>query len=46
MLTDAGIKRADTVIGAIDDSNANIQISIAASQMAPTVTLIIRGPTR
>lgn len=42
MLTDAGIKRADTVIGAIDDSNANIQISIAASQLAPTVTLIIR----
>lgn len=42
-LTEAGIKRADTVIGAIDDSNANIQISIAASQLAPTVTLVVRA---
>ncbi|GAA0197309.1 hypothetical protein GCM10009000_008690 [Halobacterium noricense] len=42
-LTDAGVKRADTVIGAIDDSNANIQISIAASQLAPTVTLVVRA---
>lgn len=42
-LTDAGVKRADTVVGAIDDSNANIQISIAASQLAPTVTLVVRA---
>lgn len=42
-LTDAGVGRAETVIGAIDDSNANIQISIAASQLAPTVTLIVRA---
>jgi len=41
-LTDAGVKRADTVIGAIDDSNANIQISVAASQLAPTVALVVR----
>lgn len=42
-LTDAGIDRAKTVVGAIDDSNANIQISIAASQLAPTVTLVVRA---
>ncbi|WP_121822005.1 potassium channel family protein [Halostella salina] len=42
-LVDAGVKRADTVVGAIDDSNANIQISIAASQLAPTVTLVVRA---
>ncbi|WP_458190684.1 potassium channel family protein [Haladaptatus sp. NG-WS-4] len=42
-LTEAGVKRADTIIGAIDDSNANIQISIAASQLAPTVTLVVRA---
>jgi len=42
-LVGAGVKRADTVIGAIDDSNANIQISIAASQLAPTVTLVVRA---
>lgn len=42
-LIDAGIKRADTVIGAIDDSNANIQIAIAASQLAPTVTIVVRA---
>lgn len=41
-LTEAGVKWADTVIGAIDNSNANIQISIAASQLAPTVTLVVR----
>lgn len=42
-LIDAGVKRADTVIGAIDDSNANIQIAIAASQLAPTVRLVVRA---
>jgi hypothetical protein len=42
-LSNAGVKRSDTVIGAIDDSYENIQISITASQLAPTVTLIIRA---
>ncbi|MFU1781051.1 potassium channel family protein [Haloarcula japonica] len=42
-LTDAGVKRADTVIGAIDDTNANIQIAVLASQLAPTVRLIVRA---
>ncbi|ELZ04271.1 potassium channel family protein [Natrialba aegyptia] len=42
-LADSGVKRAATVVGAIDDSNANIQIAIAASQLAPTVTLVVRA---
>ena len=42
VLRDAGIKRAKTVIAAIDDSNANIQIAITASQLAPEVRVIVR----
>jgi hypothetical protein len=42
-LTDAGVERARTVIGAIDDTNANVQIGIAASQLAPTVELVVRA---
>ena len=45
-LMNAGIKRADTVIGAIDDTNANIQIAVLASQLAPTVQLIVRAGDR
>jgi hypothetical protein len=41
-LTQAGVRRADTVVAAIDDSNVNIQIAIAASQLAPEVTLVVR----
>jgi len=41
-LTEAGVKRAVTVVGAIDDSNANIQIAMGASQIAPTVRLVVR----
>jgi Trk K+ transport system NAD-binding subunit len=41
-LTEAGVRRADTVVAAIDDSNANIQIAIATSQLAPEVTLVVR----
>jgi Trk K+ transport system NAD-binding subunit len=41
-LVDAGVRRADTVVAAIDDSNVNIQLSIAASQLAPEVTLVVR----
>lgn len=44
-LVAAGVERATTVIGAIDDTNANIQIAIAASQLAPTVRLIVRAGT-
>lgn len=42
LLTDVGVKRAKTVVGAIDDSNVNIQIAIAASQLAPTVEIVVR----
>ncbi|WP_435358321.1 potassium channel family protein [Haloarchaeobius sp. DFWS5] len=41
-LRDAGIERADSAIGAIDDSHVNVQIAIAASQLAPTVSLVVR----
>lgn len=43
VLTDAGVKRASTVIGAIDDSKLNIQIGITASQLEPTLELIVRA---
>lgn len=43
ILTNAGVKRAATVIGAIDDSKLNIQIAITASQLEPTLGLIVRA---
>jgi len=46
VLTDAGVKQAETVVGAIDDTNANIQIAVVASQLAPTVKLIVRAGDR
>lgn len=42
-LSDAGVKRAATVIGAIDDTSANVQIAVTASQLAPTVEIIVRA---
>ncbi|MFB6070020.1 MAG: TrkA family potassium uptake protein [Halanaeroarchaeum sp.] len=42
VLVDAGVKRASTVVAAIDDSNANIQIAITASQLAPNVRIVVR----
>ncbi|WP_226012317.1 potassium channel family protein [Halomicrobium salinisoli] len=41
-LESAGVRRASAVVGAIDDSNANIQIVLAAGQLAPTVRLVVR----
>lgn len=41
-LREAGIERAGTVVTAIDGSNANIQVVILASQIAPTVHLVVR----
>ncbi|MFB6157288.1 MAG: TrkA family potassium uptake protein [Haloferacaceae archaeon] len=38
----AGIERAATVVAAIDDSNANIQIGVAVSQIAPESRLVVR----
>jgi voltage-gated potassium channel len=43
ILTDAGVERASTVVGAIDDSKLNIQIGITASQIEPTLDLIVRA---
>ncbi len=42
-LAAAGIKRASTLVGAIDDSKMNIQIAITASQLAPTAKLVVRA---
>lgn len=41
-LNNVRVRRASTVIGAIDDSNVNIQIAIVASRLSPTAELIIR----
>jgi voltage-gated potassium channel len=42
VLADAGIERASALVAAIDDSNANVQISIVASQLAPDLRLVVR----
>lgn len=43
VLLDAGVKRAATVVGAIDDTTANVQIAVTSSQLAPTVRLVCRA---
>ncbi|MFB6361273.1 MAG: TrkA family potassium uptake protein [Halobacteriales archaeon] len=42
VLQDAGITDSKAIVAAIDDSNANIQIAITASQLAPDLTVIVR----
>lgn len=42
VLARANIEQARAVVAAIDDSNANIQIAITASQLAPDVHIIVR----
>jgi voltage-gated potassium channel len=42
VLEAAGVDRADAVVAAIDDSNANIQIGVATSQLAPEAHLVVR----
>lgn len=42
VLREAGIERARTTVAAVDDSNVNIQVAIAASQLAPAVHLFVR----
>jgi len=42
VLRQAGVDRADAVVAAIDDSNANIQIGVTASQIAPESHLVVR----
>jgi len=38
----AGIERAGALVAAIDDSNANIQTAIVASQLAPDLRVVVR----
>lgn len=42
VLREAGVERATAVIAAIDDSNANIQIGVSTSQLAPEAHLVVR----
>lgn len=39
----AGIDRASTVIGAIDDTDTNIKVAVTASQLAPMVRVVVRA---
>ncbi|MFQ3285115.1 MAG: voltage-gated potassium channel [Natronomonas sp.] len=41
-LEEAGVEQAEALVGAIDDSNANIEIAILSSQLAPDVRVIVR----
>jgi voltage-gated potassium channel len=42
ILQEANITEANAIVAAIDDSNANIQIAITASQLAPDVEVVVR----
>lgn len=42
-LEEAGVKRATTVVAAIDDTSANVQIAVASNQLAPKVRLVVRA---
>ncbi|QPV65074.1 NAD-binding protein [Halosimplex litoreum] len=42
VLERAGVSRASAVVAGIDDSNANIQIGVATSQLAPESKLVVR----
>ncbi len=42
VLRAAGVERAGVVVAAIDDSSANIQIGVAARQIAPEAHLVVR----
>ncbi|QIO24036.1 TrkA family potassium uptake protein [Haloarcula sp. JP-L23] len=43
VLEAAGIDRAETVVGAIDDADTNIQITITGCQLAPGVDIVVRA---
>jgi len=45
-LSEAGVERARTVVGAIDDTNANVKIAVSASQLAPSVRVVVRAGDR
>ena len=42
VLREAGVERADVVVAAIDDSNANVQIGVSTTQIAPETRLVVR----
>lgn len=42
VLGDCGVGQARTLVAAVDDSNVNVQIAIASSQLAPTLTVVVR----
>jgi len=41
-LIEAGVDRARSVVGAVDDSNVNIQVAIVTTQIAANATLVVR----
>jgi hypothetical protein len=43
VLEAAGVERAATVVGAIDDTNENARITVTATQLAPTVSVVVRA---
>jgi voltage-gated potassium channel len=42
VLEEAGTERAKRVIGAVDDSNVNIQTAVVVSQMSPECRMLVR----
>jgi len=42
-LRTAGIERAETVVGAVDDTSTNVQVAVAATERAPDVRLVVRA---
>lgn len=42
VLKQAGIERARTLVAAVDNSNTNVEIAINASQLSPTVFVVVR----
>lgn len=42
VLKEAGVERARSVIGAVDDSNVNIQTAVVVSQISPECKMVVR----
>ncbi|GAB3679396.1 hypothetical protein GCM10028857_00720 [Salinarchaeum chitinilyticum] len=42
-LRTAGVERAETVVGAVDDTSTNVQVAVAATERAPDVRLVVRA---
>lgn len=43
LLAEAGVRRADAVVGAVDDANVNIQVAITAGELAPDARVVVRA---